>query len=429
MLTVSASAQTTYYDGDVSVSTLNSSTGDLNVLGFAEDYQCGTFTGTEMFIGNLNSNNTLTIQNGADVDCSKASIGTGSRDYMPERFSNGNTVTVTGAGSTWTSGYETSYSGINIGYVGSSNTLNIENGGTVNSGAVTLGYFVSSSHSNSLNVNGGTLNIAGTTAYDADLNMRVGTGHAVTVSNGGTVNCQRIMVGEYATYNKMTVTGSGSSVTARFGTTGSDVWIGNYASNNSIEILAGARMSAGWVSLGYNTGNNNSLLVSGAGSRLLVSGIDIGAASTGNKLTIQNGALVVADGSIGGSTKFSIGNGIGNRLQLAGGFIAVKDDTYGAFDMAQFLTGERIEVWDGTAYVLADASMVTVFHCDSAGDAASALGEYSTYYSEDLLNTLDGGFTILTGGSVVPEPAACAAFAGLGALSLALLRRRAIAKR
>jgi|GEM_PF-3437736 len=420
---------TTYTDAEVSASTLNSNCDAsrlfVNVLGQVADYNCTVFDGTALNIGNLNSYNTLTIQNGADLVSGVSAVGYG--DRYSSKFSNYNSVVVTGAGSTWTAG-SGSNSGISIGYSGNNNSLAISEGGTVNSGLLILGYFNSGSN-NRLTVSGSgsTLNVVGTSNYDPDIIVgRMGTGNAVTVSGGAHVNSQRVKVGDYGSSSNITLTGSGTAWRAYCvaTTTYSDVWVGSYASSNSLHILDGASFTGGSTMIGTHTGyGNNSIHVSGAGSLYHSIGtINLGASdSTGNTLLIGNGGLVVADGYF--SSCLVVGSGTGNVVELAEGFLALKGDKSG--DIATLLSAEQILVWDGSAYVTGGS--LTVSYCDEAGEAATALGSYSTYYS-DLLATLDGGYTIVTGGMAVPEPSTYALLGGLGALGFAMIRRRRAAK-
>jgi hypothetical protein len=118
-------------------------------------------------------------------------------------------------------------------------------------------------------------------------------------------------------------------------------------------------------------------------------------------LTISDNALVRIGGGLAVES--------GSCVQLNGGYLALSGDRTASIN--SILTG--IKVWNGASYVYAALSDIDYLFCSGADDD---LG-----FTNNLYGNLDN-YTIIA--LAVPEPSTYALFGGMGALSLALLRKR-----
>jgi len=186
-----------------------------------------------VLVGQNGSNNTMTVSGGASVTDQAFSV------VGLNATASGNSVVVTGSGSTWSSG------GVVIGDGGSGNTLSVEAGADVNSAGsgVVLGYNVGSS-GNSLLVNGTGSTL--TSASDLIVGFG-GSGNSVVVSNGGTLTNGQYTYGGViglnggSANNSVLVTGSGSA----WNNTGA-LTIGS-AGSGALTIADGGSVSAAEV--------------------------------------------------------------------------------------------------------------------------------------------------------------------------------------
>ncbi|MBR0713791.1 autotransporter domain-containing protein [Bradyrhizobium liaoningense] len=217
----------------------------------------------------------LMISNGGTLTDTTAALG----------FQAGSTgsVTVTGAGSTWTNTGD-----LSIGRAGSG-TLQVLSGGSVSAVNAYLGDLTSSAN--------GSLTVSGSgslfTTSGGLLVGASGTG-SLTISNGGQV-----------TNNAGAIVGGIGIGTASVDGTGSN-WnvpgaliIGGQA-QGSVSITNGATMTAGVTILGFQSGGHGSLTVSGTGSSLLTGALTLGANGCGglNYLTIANGGSVTVTSNV-----------------------------------------------------------------------------------------------------------------------------------
>lgn len=117
----------------------------------------GTWNASILRVGNWGSNASLSIASGGSVSSDGGVIGLGNKSVTPssDYFSTGNSVTVSGTDSTWTSGQ------VGVGSYGSGNTLLIEDGGLVQvTSAAAYSVFVSyevESFNNYIRLDGGYL--------------------------------------------------------------------------------------------------------------------------------------------------------------------------------------------------------------------------------------------------------------------------------
>ena len=202
--------------------------------------------------------NSMVISGGATMSVG-GSFWTGGGAGNPNNGQTGNTLTVTGAGSTLT--LSTTYDIADRG----TNNFNILSGGVVNSPFAYYSYFAEADN-NSILVDGAgsVYNFAG-----MDMANSAGaTGNAVTVSNAGVVN-----------------------------TTGSVVIAGNSGSNNNSVTVTGA--SAAWNFTSATAGSRNLTISNNAGA-------------TGNSFSLNSGGALTNANTLtvdGTSSALNIGNG------------------------------------------------------------------------------------------------------------------------
>jgi T5SS/PEP-CTERM-associated repeat protein len=206
---------------------------------------------------------TLTIQNGGTV--SNAGIG-----LLGVYAGSSGTVTVDGAGSSWTNS-----GNVYVGILGTG-TLTIRNGGAASSpGVVTIGELAGST---------GTVTVDGAGSSFTNSGLVVGsfgTG-TLTIQNGGKANTYT----SYINTGTTTVNGAGSSWT-----NSGNLSVGNSrAGTLTIENGGAVSNVIGWI--GVNAGSTGTVTVDGAGSVWTNSDtLAVGQYGTGT-LTIANGGAV-----------------------------------------------------------------------------------------------------------------------------------------
>lgn len=198
------------------------------------------------------------------------------------------TVTVTGQGSQWTSGY------MYLGYYGSA-TVNVLDGGHVSTAGVTLGYYYPGTN--------GTLNVSGAGSQfvsNGDAYIGYAAPGSVTVSNGGlfqVVGNGQVLANSYL--------GDGSAGSVVVEDAGSlwkadDIWVGMYygpgylGGRGDVSVLNGGAIQANWLDVGYYYNTPGTLLVDGSKTSIaLASGLIVGDYGHGIA-TLANGANVTA---------------------------------------------------------------------------------------------------------------------------------------
>lgn len=267
------------------------------------------------YVGSTTSNNQLAIQNGS-------SLSVGAAGYIGfQETSDNNSITISGNGS------ELEMLGsLTVGFSGSHNSLVIEDGGKVfrsgGGGSGSIGYNVGSSH-NSVVIRGAGSSWGSIFSLTVGMN---GSDNFMRVEDGGTVSTGYLTVGNgngstsnIGNNNSLVITGSGSEVTANYYST-----VGGSSSGNSMTIENGAALTTYGLRVGVGTSsaaaNNNVLKVAGAGSSLTITDerIGVGGVGTGNSLKIEDGAVVVADNT---STPNTVGDGTatsGNSMLVSG---------------------------------------------------------------------------------------------------------------
>ena len=318
---------------------------------YTGDNQSNTISGvasnwvsTAYFVGQNWVNDALVIQAGGVLSNGFAYIG-----YEPG--ADFNTVLVTDPGSAWSNAND-----LSVGYLGALNSMTVSNGGAVNNAdgyignqyddnaVLVIGSGSVWSNANDLYVGNlgaeNSLTIAsGGTVYDSDAyignqtranantvlvsdpgsvwnnddELFVGlfdSGNSLTITNGGAVLCgYGGVIGESGNFNTVLVTGTGSIWSVGY----FGLAVGTGGSGNSLTIASGGEVYSGNGVIGQNAGGymagpgiNNTVLVTGSGSMWNISfgGLSVGSGGSDNSLTISNGGYVMCtdEGVIGGDS-------------------------------------------------------------------------------------------------------------------------------
>jgi T5SS/PEP-CTERM-associated repeat protein len=229
----------------------------------------------------------------------------------------------------------------NSGTIGGTTTITSSgtlagNGGTFGDVFIQgLGNLIGSNTAANTAVDGGSLNVTGSLQNTGDLTVGgTGSGNSLVITNGGTVANSFGFVGNDASSsnNSVLVTGAGS-----LWTNSRPLYVGNSGSGNSLVISNGGTVVVNsWSSIGNGAiSSNNSVLVTGAGSRWTIGEVDVGYRGSGNSLVISNGGTVVAGNSFIGSGTASSNNsalvtGAGSLWTNSGTLIVGGSQFFGA---------------------------------------------------------------------------------------------------
>lgn len=304
-----------------------------------------------VIVGYAGTNNTLTVQNAGfltTTNFSAMGVLTGAC---------ANAATVTGAGSTWSSG-----AGFYVGGYGSFNRLTIAAGGRMIVSNTAFMAMDAASSNNSMLITGSGSAFTVPASREFDIGY-VGPGNSVTISNGGSLAAGQVSVG-------WADTASGNSLLVCGGTVGANyVYVGDeggdnnrilltgeasilYASNTFLcgasgragrtEVLDGARLESGYGRIGLEPGSDsNAVIVSGStwsnhndlylgfqgsyNTLILTNGGRVHTrtwtAIAGDSNSAGNTAIVTGPGSAWVTTnEFRVGqNGSFNRLEIRDG--------------------------------------------------------------------------------------------------------------
>jgi hypothetical protein len=212
---------------------------------------------------------------------------------------------------------------------------------------------------------------------------------------------------KYSRANSMTITGEGSSVITNDGAV---VVVGVNGGLNTLSVADGAILwiKKGFISIGNaivsNCGYGNVVTVDGSNSILSANDLQVGSNnSSQNKMVVSNGGLVLLNNvssTYGDAATILVdGNGDSNAIQINGGYVAIKgklgeanyngniDNLYEEIfgDTVTSTTGTTthtdglidvsgIEVWNGSKFVTATASDISVKYCSSEADAKAITG-------------------------------------------------------
>jgi len=276
--------------------------------------------------------NTITVYaNSSLSDFYFLTIGNGDASF--------NAVTVTGSNAIIDLNGNSLSVGLGTNYGSIGNSLVISNGGTVNAGGLVVGNMVQDV-SNTVTVYGNsTLTVSGNsdignqdagsntvtvTGSNAVMNntgylhlgngaSTGGNGNSLVISNGGAMTIGGgLAVGYYyySAQNSVIVTGVGSTLDVTGLTVGANS--GYEGASNSLVISNGGVVTAGDMYVGNWQSTCDTVIVTGLGSALNLSGaITLGQyGSIGNVLSLDNGASIIAPGGISISTGSTLtGNG------------------------------------------------------------------------------------------------------------------------
>ncbi len=265
-----------------------------------------TITGTgstfaassQLTVGDNGTNNAFSLLAGATANVVRAILGN-------NVASSGNSLAVSGTGTAWTTP-DSAGAGLIVGNAGSNNSMNVSSGATFTMLGATRDAQIGAlagSNGNSLTVSGAGsqfTNAAATYVGDA------GSNNQLTIQSGGKVTSNNARIGGTVSSggNIATVTGTGSEWVVN-----NTLRVGSLGSGNQLNITAGGKVSMpnNDLFVGYQAGSaNNVLTISGAGSELAMgagknvviefeNGV-VGPPSTlGNKVIVKEGGFLNGD--------------------------------------------------------------------------------------------------------------------------------------
>ena len=329
---------------------------------------------------------TLTIQNGGTVS------NVGFAGDIGQNTGSTGAVTVTGVGSSWTTG-SNGFSGLTVGDFGTG-TLTIQNGGTVSNAADGLIAFNPGST--------GTVTVDGAgSSWTISSGLSVGAGGTgtLTIQNGGMVSSGAgggIGTAPTAT-GTVTVTGAGSSWTINsFGL------VVGLSGTGTLTIQNGGTVSSsGGGDIGVNSGSTGTVTVTGAGSTWTNSGsFTVGAFGSG-RLTIQNGGTVSTGGSFIGQNFGGTGTvtvtGAGSSWTTNSGRLAVGDNGAGTLTIQN---GGRVSSGGGGTIGEGSGSTGTVTVTGAGSSWTINSGLFFIGNSGTGTLTIQNGGTVNTGSAV-----------------------------
>lgn len=375
------------------------------IFGSQSDYNNVTLTGSStswtntsyLYVGRKGAYNQLTIADGATFATQYAYVGKmWFKNLSGTAISaDSNTVSVTGIGSALTVS-----AALYVGGEGDNNSLSVTDGGAVTANASTIG--------DATEGDGNSVTVSGTGSSWKTKNELVvgnsGEDSSLTVADGGTVTSGSLSVAKSAgsKNNIVTVTGGGStlSVSGTFA-------LGVSGSNNSLTVSNGGKVFSGTSTIGSNsmgyTTNNNTALVTGAGSVWTATDLTI---YSGNTLTVQDGGLMKITDTL---TLRS-----GAYIEIDGGYLAWAGDhglafqsliEEGYFQGLNSSTGEWEVVMDSTLFNIAYA-LTASESSDATGGLYSDLAGYTIVSLSNQVETISSFTALRFSASAVPEPSA-----------------------
>lgn len=328
-------------------------------------------------------------------------------------------VTVDGAGSTWTSnGLATIIGGNDASAAGGTGTVTVRNGGTFNTGAAYLGFDLTGTAVGTVNVTG-----AGSIWNAGDVYVGYSGSGTINITNGGTVNTGALSIGEctcavgavnvsggstLSIGNNLTIAdfGAGTMTVSGNGTTVNvvaDLVVG-LAETGALTIQNGAALTAYNAILGLNPGASfGTVNVTGTGSALTINNnLTVGFGFDGGALNILDGGRVDVTNLITSDGRITVGAG----SALNGGSLLLNSTATTTFGLRGTSAGQ-INLGSGTA-TLSGALVVTghnvgrttytLVHSANLGGSTFSTVTYAdallrnpvlTYTAGDVLLTVD----------------------------------------
>jgi len=227
-----------------------------------------------------------------------------------------------------------------------------------------------------------------------------GSGNRLSVLNGGTVRDNNYAVvggNTTASGNAVVISGSGS-----LWTNAANLTLGNGAGGNSLTVSNGGAMAVGGtVEVGYlGTAPNNTVLLTGANSRWnCASDFTLGDGSTGNQISLANGAVL----TVGGNAILGYGfdSGADNNTAIVAGGGSAWTNT-GTMTVGAYAAGNSLTIANGG--VVSGASDAAV-GSNGGGNNNSVLvnGSGSTWANSGTLtvggNGINNNFTVTNNAS------------------------------
>jgi autotransporter-associated beta strand protein/T5SS/PEP-CTERM-associated repeat protein len=338
--------------GTLVLAATNTFTGETVVEGGTLELRGANAPATNCYVGYVNSSTTLALTNGGTLVCPAS--------YLAVTVgSANNTANVNGTGSKWTSTTD-----LAIGYLGATNQLTVGNAGEV---ALTNGFigYGPMAATNSVLITG--------------MGSKWSNSNVVYVGHDGSGNEFEVEDGGYALSSKDAVLGfnSGSANNAlRVKDAGSKfevasgftLVVGDNGDTNVVEISAGGVLMGHNVRLARSANSSgNSVTVTGTGSAWTNTGtIRVGTLGPGNSVTVASGGAVSFDGNAF----------IGHGLAAANNTVTVRDAgstwTSGQFTVGLASVGNVLTVQDGGA--VAASSIPVATNPGSAGTINIGVG-------------------------------------------------------
>lgn len=391
-----------------------------------------------LILGGAGGGNMLVLSNGATVLSSNTTLG------VNGGTANNNIALLTGAGTLWSNQND-----FVVGSASSANRLQVENGATVQSGNLIIG-FDSSALGNRVVVNGGTLratNASGTATLDVRHGTNVFNAGLIEVdwlpltnsdgffefnggrlvTRGGTMNRPSL-----TTFYVGTAAGSSPAIwDMRAGPNNTELngsiftIVGRDSSWNQILVTNGAMVQSGNLALGeYPTAQSNSVVLAG-GSQWQMGNTTIGGTGACNQVVLSGGAVLSSDLSlrIGHSSRSNqlmiVGEGgLVNKTSVVLGLLPASGDNaliVTGLDAFCFLNelrvgdsggGNRLVVSNGAS--LAADSVYLGKLSSSTGNRVLVSGAGTSLYTTNLLlvGASDGNILEISGGGYVGSWAA-----------------------
>jgi len=318
-----------------------------------------TYTGTTSIGSGTLSAGILVVSGGS------SSLGNASSAVVLGDATNQGTLSYSGGAANYTRGLTINAGGGQLTNLGTG-LLTVSGGSIAAGGLLTvsgtqdIGISSVISGSSLTKIGGNLLTLSGTSSLSGVVAVN---GGSMTISSGGSLssgNNSASNIGSGAADNNVAVTISGAnSVWKNSG----EIRVGLSGSNNTVTVSGGGKLWAGGgndhISIGYNSGsNNNTLLVTGAGSSLVAEDyLMVGRVGTGNTLRVENGAaascyLLWSSGGTGNPTGSSNStvtvSGAGSQLSVTSTWDLADRGTGNQFNV---LNGGVVNMAGGAGYV------------------------------------------------------------------------------